>query len=574
MKKTGIGIRILFMAFLLEIIAVVIILLATNIIQRTTNALEDMYQKELLGVLYAVKIEAAVNEASTAVFSIILNDKKPDKIAPLEQTLLKNHESFLSYADGYKKTSNSITDQQQLETLRTYVAEYYSFADEIIRRAKDPASTGLYEYAALNVTPLRTGKILPAIDTLVTRNTNNAQTTFEKNNQDARISSIFIYALLAAGLTLSLALSLLITRSITRPVNKIISGLTESTQQILTSSSQLAESSQQIANGTQEQAAGIEETTASIKELSAMVKQNLANARQSSVVSEKSSTACTTGFDKMQNLAHAMEKISKCTEDIQSVIDVIDTIAFQTNMLALNASVEAARAGEAGLGFAVVADEVKNLANRSASSAKETATMIREATETVHSGMELAREMEALFTQMKVDAGKVVEMTREVESASSQQDSGIEQVNTAMVQFETVIQSNASSAEETASAAEEMQGQVELINRIVSDLSIVVTGQNEAGSNSVSVNRRAIPTVSSGKRITSNTVRNTAIARKTALPAVAQKRPLAVGSPAVAARPVRKTANSPESAGYSAIPEHGSRSPGSHIISFEDDEEL
>lgn len=131
-----------------------------------------------------------------------------------------------------------------------------------------------------------------------------------------------------------------------------------------------------------------------------MVKQNLANAREASLLSEKASTSSSDGYEKMQLMIKAMESISKSTEEIHTVIDVIDDIAFQTNMLALNAAVEAARAGEAGLGFAVVADEVKNLANRSSTSAKETAVMIKETLKNVDEGTKLSKEMEALFRDM------------------------------------------------------------------------------------------------------------------------------------------------------------------------------
>ncbi|MFA6858072.1 MAG: methyl-accepting chemotaxis protein, partial [Treponema sp.] len=218
--------------------------------------------------------------------------------------------------------------------------------------------------------------------------------------------------------------------------------------------------------------------TSSMEELSSMVKQNLGNTRQASLLSEKATEASQNGFDKMTSMLSAMNNISKSTEDIKNVIDVIDDIAFQTNMLALNAAVEAARAGEAGMGFAVVADEVKNLANRSSESAKETASMIKETLKNVEDGMTVSKDLSEIFKDILANSKKVQEMNKEVETASGQQDEGIEQVNKAMVQFDTVVQTNASSAEETAGAAEELQGQVSSLNEIVDNLYLIVSGKS------------------------------------------------------------------------------------------------
>ncbi len=289
-----------------------------------------------------------------------------------------------------------------------------------------------------------------------------------------------IIAVIAAGILIAIILAYAIARSINRPVNKIVKDLSAGSNQIGNASEQLSVSSQQIASGASEQASGLEETTSSMEELGSMVKQNVENARESNLLAQKATEAVQMGSNHMDKLLVSMRDISKATEEIKTVIDVIDDIAFQTNMLALNAAVEAARAGEAGMGFAVVADEVKNLANRSAASAKETAQMIKTTLQKTEEGMTLSNELAGIFKEIFAGANKSIEMSREVESASRQQDEGISQINKAVVQLDTVVQQNAAASEETASAAEELQSQVESLNDTIRSLAELVFGAQAA----------------------------------------------------------------------------------------------
>ena len=310
----------------------------------------------------------------------------------------------------------------------------------------------------------------------------NAKGLSEEGTQAYETSLLLVIGFIVGGFLLGILAGILLSRSISRPVTRFVAELSEASSQIGASSGQLSQASQEIANGATEQASQIEETSASMEELASMVKQNVENAKQASLLSTRSTESSKTGAQEMAKVAEAIEGISRSAEEIRAVIDVIEDIAFQTNMLALNAAVEAARAGEAGLGFAVVADEVKNLANRSATSAKETAAMIKETNRKIAEGLEASRRLSAVFQDILADSQKVGEVTREVEVASQQQDEGIGQVNQAIVQFDAVVQNNASSSEETASAAEELQSQVQTLEGVVQSLYQLVTGKEFANT--------------------------------------------------------------------------------------------
>ncbi len=327
-----------------------------------------------------------------------------------------------------------------------------------------------------------------------------------RKSQDLiNLMTMVIMITIVAGFVIALMVGWLLARSITKPVVRIVNSLSSGSDQIGNASSQLSVSSQQIASGASEQASGIEETTSSMEELASMVKQNVENAKEASVLAAKTSEAATQGSAHMERMLASMTEIGKAADDIKTVIDVIDDIAFQTNMLALNAAVEAARAGEAGMGFAVVADEVKNLANRSAASAKETAQMIKSTLQKTEEGQLLTKELADIFKEIMVNSSKSNEMTKEVETASRQQDEGITQVNKAVVQLDTVVQQNAAASEETASSAEELQSQVVSLNEIIEGLSVLVLGGKAAAASLERERSNTVSTKSTKTGIASRT---------------------------------------------------------------------
>jgi methyl-accepting chemotaxis protein len=184
----------------------------------------------------------------------------------------------------------------------------------------------------------------------------------------------------------------------------------------------------------------------------------------------------THGVSAMQRMSTSINDIKTSSDKTAKIIKTIDEIAFQTNLLALNAAVEAARAGEAGKGFAVVAQEVRNLAQRSAEAARNTAELIEAGQSNAESGVAVAVEVSANLEGIKESSGKVATLIAEIAAASSEQSQGIGQVNTAVSEMDKVVQSNAANAEESASAAEEMSSQAQELNSLVGELVSVVGG--------------------------------------------------------------------------------------------------
>ncbi|MCK9226120.1 MAG: methyl-accepting chemotaxis protein, partial [Candidatus Muirbacterium halophilum] len=199
----------------------------------------------------------------------------------------------------------------------------------------------------------------------------------ESESNVAFIKKTVIYFSLFCTIISIIAL-IFIVRGITLPINEIINQLNSGSMEVAQASNQVSQSSQEMANTANSQASSIEETSASLEELSSMTKQNAENARQANIMSDEAQKLAENGKSTIAKMMTAITKIKESSDETEKIIKTIDEIAFQTNLLALNAAVEAARAGEAGKGFAVVAEEVRNLAQRSAQAAKNTASLIEE----------------------------------------------------------------------------------------------------------------------------------------------------------------------------------------------------
>ncbi|MCC7682635.1 methyl-accepting chemotaxis protein [Janthinobacterium sp. FW305-128] len=248
----------------------------------------------------------------------------------------------------------------------------------------------------------------------------------------------------------------------------IVSEVRTGTDSIATSSTEIAAGNQDLSSRTEEQAGSLEETASSMEELTSTVKQNADNARQANQLAASAAQVAVKGGEVVAQVVGTMESINASSNKIVDIISVIDGIAFQTNILALNAAVEAARAGEQGRGFAVVASEVRNLAQRSASAAKEIKTLIGASVEQVNAGSMLVAQAGSTMNDIVDSVQRVSDIITEITAASSEQSVGIDEINRAIGQMDAVTQQNAALVEESAAAAESMQHQAHNLAQVVS----------------------------------------------------------------------------------------------------------
>ena len=248
--------------------------------------------------------------------------------------------------------------------------------------------------------------------------------------------------------------------------NNTVDKLTQITSEIRLSANAVATGAGEIAAGnadlsqrTEEQASSLEETAASMEEITSLVQSSTDNAKDSADLAENAKDVAHQGGEAVNKAVTAMDAISKSSKEITDIIGVIDEIAFQTNLLALNAAVEAARAGEQGRGFAVVAGEVRNLAQRSASAAKEIQGLISDSSAKVKEGTILVNNTGDILNNIVEAVVRVTQSVNDIHGASKEQSSGIQQVNIAVGQMDEVTQQNASLVEESSAASEAMSDQ-------------------------------------------------------------------------------------------------------------------
>jgi methyl-accepting chemotaxis protein/methyl-accepting chemotaxis protein-1 (serine sensor receptor) len=277
---------------------------------------------------------------------------------------------------------------------------------------------------------------------------------------------VFLGALSLAGLA--------VVRRINTNFRRTVAELAAAGRHTQTAAAQLLDTSSEQARGASRQAATIEETSAAGEEINSMALRNGESSRQAAELMTRSRERFAEATRALDDLAASMDEIHIASQGVAKIMKVVDEIAFQTNLLALNAAVEAARAGEAGSGFSVVAGEVRNLAQRSAEAARETATLMEQSISLTSGGKRKAAGMVEAMRAIAQDAGSVASLVEQVSRGSQEQAGGTAQIAKALADMESVTQRGAATAEEATEAARNLDGQAQALNGLVDRIAVLV----------------------------------------------------------------------------------------------------
>ncbi|MBM3811471.1 MAG: hypothetical protein FJW20_07525 [Acidimicrobiia bacterium] len=305
---------------------------------------------------------------------------------------------------------------------------------------------------------------------------NDGQDAAQRVAASSNLSQALALVCLSFSLLGGSAAAFFLIRSTNRSLRAVVAELNSSADQVSSAASAVSESGQSLAQGASQQAASLEQTSTSCQEVTSMTQRNSDNAKSAAFNMNQVDKCVGTANRTLGEMVTAMSEITAASDKISHIIKVIDEIAFQTNILALNAAVEAARAGEAGMGFAVVAGEVRNLAQRSAQAAKDTASMIEESIAKSGEGSRKLHEVNSSIQEITDSATNVKKLVDEVNLSSQEQARGIDQISQAILQMEQVTHNNAASAEESASASHELSAQAGALRTIVAKLRVMVDG--------------------------------------------------------------------------------------------------
>jgi len=474
LKNQKLSVKLFFGFTVVTLLGVVVSAVGIFNLHRLNQMLDSLYTDALMPVVHVANANLQAARFSRTLLEYTIED---DKVAMnlLAAKMDGIKEEFDRRIAQY--TATSITEQER--TIVTQLPSQWTDYEAAARKAMALTYEGANkESMAVNESETfpRYRVLEKTLQELLSINEELGKAASDDSTTLYQRVRALMFSLMGGCLAVSFVLSLLLVRSIAGPVRSVANALSAGADQTSSAAGQVSASSQALAEGASEQAASLEETNASLAEIASMTKRNRDSAKRAKDLSSQTRAAADLGNGHMTEMKHAMDGIKTASDDISKIIKTIDEIAFQTNILALNAAVEAARAGEAGMGFAVVAEEVRNLAQRSALSARETAGKIEDSVRRSDHGVQICGQVAESLGEIATKAREVDALVAEISQASEEQTQAISQVNTAANQMDKITQSNAAGAEESAAAAEELSSQATLLQESVVDLLVLVDG--------------------------------------------------------------------------------------------------
>ncbi len=395
-------------------------------------------------------------------------------------------ETYKLIAAGFEENSDEIAAmyKQHLQAARQVIDTFAMISEEVDTARKLYTEAENFTMGELRE---RRSSALAAVHNIIDTNKQITDANIADAITDGRSSVLVMEILAGAALVLGLAiiviLYLTIRRQLTLPLTRVIAALAADANQVAYEANGVASSSAALSEGSSSQSAALEQTSAAIEEITSMARKNLDNAKTANEQMRTNAEQVSQSTEAVNRMGTAMDEIKDSSEKIGNILKTIEEIAFQTNLLALNAAVEAARAGEAGKGFAVVADEVRNLAQRSAQAVKDTSELITGTVDRVNNGVHITDEIEQYFSRIAGTTDGIVRMIEEIDVATSEQTQGLEQINQSVAQIDQVNQQNARHAEDNATASVTLNERSGNLMEMIGDLGDVlgkIIGKNQA----------------------------------------------------------------------------------------------
>ncbi len=464
-----------------------------------------------LGVVVAVALSGCLVVSLTGIGAILsqkrIIDEVVNKVAKRRYyagllvsltNAIQNKERALILSSNFseRQEASDLLEKDE-DTMRNTVKSYQAIAtadgkDELTQMVKildewRGASLDLRFFAAANqreqASQLALGKTKQLLDqagAIATALSDRSGKIMDESVQSAGRTTAITLGVVAgvAALAIVLAsfLAVALLRGLGRSMNSIAGDLDSASKQTQSASRQVSASSQSLAQGANDQAMHLQQVAALLDGIQTQAKQNAEQAGRAELLANKARTNAHEGTQAMEQMAEAIRSIKEAADHTARIVKTIDEIAFQTNLLALNAAVEAARAGEAGRGFAVVAQEVRHLANRSATAAKDTSSLIENSQQRADHGVSATERVKALLMAIRSTVDEAHTLIDGVSETSADQRQVVQSITEAITQVDQVTQAGAASAEETAAAAEELSAQADSMRQIVDELHRIVHG--------------------------------------------------------------------------------------------------